>query len=63
MNKYYFNVVLERIKIDLEIFFRGIILIINSCEYNIVGWCYCFVGDILVVNEFGGYKIGVGFVY
>lgn len=36
---------------------------INSCDYNIAGWCHCFVGDTLAANEFGGYKIGVGFAY
>lgn len=63
MNKHNLNVLRERIKTDLETLSSGITLTINSCDYNIAVWCHCFVGDALAANEFGGYKIGVGFAY
>ncbi|XP_062580359.1 uncharacterized protein LOC134242286 [Saccostrea cucullata] len=63
MNKHNINVVLERIKKDLETLSTGITLNIHGNEYNIVGWCLCFVGDTLAAHEFGGFKTGVGFAF
>lgn len=63
MNKHGINVVLDRLKTDLEVLSNGITLSINGNNYDIVGGCLCFIGDTLAAHEFGGFKLGVGFAY